>query len=251
MSYVVQDIDDLTFLTDAGQFSSRLDLARRYETAKAANVDRYDGERIVDLRTGRDVTPAPTRSTNNHGAPHLLFGSLRRQDGTISFEPRLGVPVRFYIGNYQHRFAIQDHNHRKSLVHIESGVIVGDVNDAAVRMMCSRGGGAPTDREASKWLIEALVAQHGADKVNQQIKEQAGGSRPPSRTQAACVTIWLGFYEKVGGLRFLRSAASDSVEHSEAENDHPHELVPLLAATCWRTPRTKRLLHPLMPTRRT
>ena len=52
MSYVVQDIDDLTFLTDAGRFSSRLDLARRYETAKAANVDRYDGERIVDFARG-------------------------------------------------------------------------------------------------------------------------------------------------------------------------------------------------------
>jgi hypothetical protein len=60
MSYVVQDIYDLTFLTDAGRFSSRLDLARRYKTAKAANADRYDGERIMDLRTGRDVTPAPS-----------------------------------------------------------------------------------------------------------------------------------------------------------------------------------------------
>ena len=95
-----------------------------------------------------------------------------QKGGVITFEQRTGVPIRLYIGNYQHRFAIQDDNHRKSLVHIESGVIVGDVNDAAVRMMCSRGGGAPTDREAAKWLIAALVAQHGADKINQQIKEK-------------------------------------------------------------------------------
>jgi hypothetical protein len=94
------------------------------------------------------------------------------KNGAIRFEPRLGTPILLYIGNCQHRFAIQVHNRQTSLVHFETGLIVGDVNDAAVRMMCSRGGGAPTDREASKWLIEALFAKHGADKINSQIKEK-------------------------------------------------------------------------------
>ncbi|MBB4200593.1 hypothetical protein CCR94_18230 [Rhodoblastus sphagnicola] len=94
------------------------------------------------------------------------------KNGVIRFEPRLGTPIRLYIGNYQHRFAIQVHNSQTSLVHVETGLIVGDVNDAAVRMMCSRGGGAPTDRDAAKWLIDALIAQHGADKINRQIKQK-------------------------------------------------------------------------------
>jgi len=96
------------------------------------------------------------------------------KNGAIRFEPRVGAPILLYVGNAQHRFAIQVHKGQTALVHVETGLIVGDVNDAAVRMMYSRGGGAPTDREASKWLIEALVAQHGADKINLQIEQKLG-----------------------------------------------------------------------------
>jgi hypothetical protein len=90
----------------------------------------------------------------------------------MRFEPRVGAPILLYIGNYQHRFAIQVHNRQTSLVHVETGLIVGDVNNAAVRMMCSRGGGAPPDRAAAKWLIDALIDTHGADTINRQIKDK-------------------------------------------------------------------------------
>ncbi|MBB4200594.1 hypothetical protein CCR94_18235 [Rhodoblastus sphagnicola] len=60
MSFVIRNIDTLTFQTTEGRFSSELDLARHYPTAKAANAERYDGERIINLRTGRDVTSTPS-----------------------------------------------------------------------------------------------------------------------------------------------------------------------------------------------
>jgi hypothetical protein len=107
------------------------------------------------------------------------------KNGHITFETRRGAPIRLYIGNRQHRFAIQNHNSRTSLVHVETGLIVGDVNDAAVRMMCSRGGGAPTDRAASAWLVEALVAKHGADAINRRIKEKLAEVTRCRRSAAA------------------------------------------------------------------
>lgn len=106
------------------------------------------------------------------------------KNGHITFETRRGAPIRLYIGNCQHRFAIQNHNSRTSLVHVETGLIVGDVNDAAVRIMCARGG-APTDRAASAWLVEALVAKHGADAINRRIKEKLAEVTRCRRSAAA------------------------------------------------------------------
>ena len=94
------------------------------------------------------------------------------KNGAVRFEPRLGRPVLLDIGKVRHRFAIQVHSGKTSLVHVETGLIVGDVNDAAIRMMCSRGGGAPTDRAASEWLVAALVAEHGADAINTRFKDK-------------------------------------------------------------------------------